>query len=188
MATDLHPSHPHFTPRFGRPRGLHDPDRLDRDPPALMTIVNDAAPGRLATAKGSAWSAGGAGSGLLANLAFVAAAAALAVSGLIHLHLWNTGYRQIPTIGPLFLAQAIVGMALAAVLVLVRRIWVAALAFGFVCATIAGFLMACYVGLFGFRDSWSAPFAGMAFAVEVSALVLAAAGSALCLLRRRVDG
>jgi hypothetical protein len=37
----------------------------------------------------------------------------LAVTGAIHLDLYLTGYRHIPTIGPLFLLQIIVAFALA---------------------------------------------------------------------------
>jgi hypothetical protein len=50
--------------------------------------------------------------------------------------------------------------------------------------TIAGFLMPVHVGLLNFRDSWSATFAGMAFAYEIESLVLLAAGSTLCVMRR----
>jgi hypothetical protein len=42
--------------------------------------------------------------------------ALLAWIGYVHLHLWQEGYRQIPTNGPLFLLDAVAGFALAAVL------------------------------------------------------------------------
>jgi ABC-type enterochelin transport system permease subunit len=115
----------------------------------------------------------------------IAAAGTVALSAAVHLHLWSTGYGQLPTIGPLFLFQAIVGFVLSVTLILTRRVWAAVLSFGFVCATIGGFLMAVYVGLFNFRDTWSAPFAGMAFGYEIASVVLLVAGSTLCLMRRR---
>jgi ABC-type enterochelin transport system permease subunit len=113
------------------------------------------------------------------------AAASVAVSSAVHLHLWMTGYRQLPTIGPLFLFQAVAGFFLSAALILTRRVWAAVLSFGFVCATIGGFLMAVYVGLYKFRDSWSAPFAGMAFGYEIASLALLVAGTSLCVMRWR---
>src|SRR6266550_3203619 len=42
--------------------------------------------------------------------------ALLAWIGYIHLHLWQEGYRHIPTNGPLFLLDAVAGFVLAAVL------------------------------------------------------------------------
>jgi hypothetical protein len=133
----------------------------------------------------SALSAGGARSSLIANFVLIAAAGTLAVSSAVHLHLWNMGYRQLPTIGPLFLFQALAGFFLSATLILTRRVWAAVLSLGFVAATIGGFLMAVYVGLFGFRDAWSSPFAGMAFSYEIASVVLLAAGSILCVTRRK---
>jgi hypothetical protein len=134
---------------------------------------------------GSALTAGGVGSGLVANLILIAAAATVAVSAVVHLHLWNTGYRHLPTVGPLFLLQAVSGFVLSALLIVTRRVWAAVLSFGLISATLAGFIMALYVGLFGFRDSWSAPFAGMAFNYEVVSGVLLVVGSTLCVVRQR---
>jgi hypothetical protein len=185
MATDLHlTDRPVADPHFGRLRDLrHRPGAggpsLD-DPTAGGELAAEHRGGVL-----SALSAGGARSGLIANLVLIAAAGTVAVSAAVHLNLWNAGYRQLPTIGPLFLFQAIAGFVLSATLILTRRVWAAVLSFGFVAATIGGFLMAVYVGLFNFRDSWSAPFAGMAFAYEVASGVLLLAGSTLCLMRRR---
>ena len=132
---------------------------------------------------GSLLRAGGPANGVVANVVLAAAAAAIVVSAVVHLHLWMTGYKHIPTIGPLFLLQVIAGFAIAAVLLVFRRGWAIVLAFGFVLSTIAGFLLVVYVGLFGFTDTWAAPFARMAFAYEVAALVLLAFGGSLCYLR-----
>ncbi len=51
----------------------------------------------------------------------VGCVALLAWIGYIHLHLWQQGYRQIPTNGPLFLLDAVAGSALAALLLLWAR-------------------------------------------------------------------
>jgi hypothetical protein len=106
------------------------------------------------------------------NLLFVLGAAAVAVSASIHLHLWLGGYSGIATIGPLFLLQAIGGYTLAAAILVLRRPSVALAAAGYLLATMAGFLLSVNVGLFGFQDSWSAPWATTAFADEAAGAVL----------------
>jgi predicted lipoprotein with Yx(FWY)xxD motif len=75
----------------------------------------------------------------------------LAVGG-IHLDLYLTGYRNIPTIGWLFLLQVIGAFALAlAVLVTGSRLAAAAGA-GFALATLGGYLLSIWFGLFGFKE------------------------------------
>jgi hypothetical protein len=126
------------------------------------------------------------------TLAVVVGAALVATTGAIHLHLWASGYRTIPTIGPLFLFQGIAGAVIAVVLVVWRRLAAVVAAAGFMIATIGGLLLSVYVGLFGFTDTLSAPFAGLSLAVEsAGAVVLGIAAAALVLgqhshLSRRV--
>lgn len=184
MATELHKHTRLLDPHLGSPRDLRH-----RPQAGGPTLVEPTAGGEPAAEhRGgvlSALSAGGARSGLIANLVLIAAAGTVAVSAGVHLNLWSTGYRHLPTIGSLFLFQAIAGFFLSATLILTRRVWAAVLSFGFVSATVAGFLMAVYVGLFNFRDTWSAPFAGMAFAYEIASVVLLAVGSTLCVMRLR---
>ena len=82
----------------------------------------------------------------------VVGAGLLFAAGAIHLDLYLTGYRTIPTIGWLFLLQVIAAFALAvAVLVLGSRLAAAAGA-GFALATLAGYLLSIWVGLFGFTE------------------------------------
>jgi predicted lipoprotein with Yx(FWY)xxD motif len=82
----------------------------------------------------------------------IAGALLLAASASIHLYLYLTGYRSIPTIGWLFLMQFIVGYTLtAAVLVTHSRIAAAASA-AFALSTISAYLLAVWGGLFGFRE------------------------------------
>jgi hypothetical protein len=185
MATELRQSSPPVAhPHFGHLRDSRQRPRAGG--PTLVESTEGGEPA--AEHRGdvlSALSAGGARSGLTANLVLIAAASAVAVSAAVHLHLWSIGYRQLPTIGPLFLFQATAGFLVSAMLILTRRVWAAVLSFVFVSATIGGFLMAVYVGLFSFRDSWSAPFAGMAFAYEIASLVLLAVGSILSVVHRR---
>ncbi|MBF6557442.1 MAG: hypothetical protein IVW52_15020 [Acidimicrobiales bacterium] len=116
----------------------------------------------------------------MVTIAMVIGAALVAATSAIHLHLWATGYRAIPTIGPLFLVQGVVGAILAVVLAASRRLFAVVAAAGFMVATIGGLLLSVYVGLFGFMDSLAAPFAGLSLAGEsVGALMLAAVGAVL---------
>ncbi len=104
----------------------------------------------------------------------------MGATSAIHLHLWSTGYRDIPTIGPLFLLQGIVGGILTVALVVLRRLFAVVAAAGFMVATIGGLLLSVNVGLFGFMDSLAAPFAGLSLAVEsAGALILATVGVVL---------
>jgi predicted lipoprotein with Yx(FWY)xxD motif len=82
----------------------------------------------------------------------IAGAALLIASGAIHLDLYLTGYRSIPTIGWLFLLQIIAAFLLA-VAILVTRNWLAAAAgAGFAISTLGGYLLSLKVGLFGFTE------------------------------------
>jgi hypothetical protein len=90
------------------------------------------------------------------------------------------GYRTIPTIGPLFLVQAIAGTLLAGLLLLSRRLLMVAAAVGFIIATIGGLLLSVSFGLFGFTDSLAAPYAGLSLGVEsAGTVVLTVVGTVL---------
>jgi hypothetical protein len=116
------------------------------------------------------------------TLGLVAGAALLASSGLIHLQLWAMGYRTIPTIGPLFLLQGVAGLLLAIVLLLWRRLLVVAAGAGFMVATVAGLLVSIKFGLFGFMDTFAAPYAGLSAVLEsAGAVVLGVVGTVLLL-------
>ena len=109
----------------------------------------------------------------------IAGAALLIASGSIHLDLYLTGYRSIPTIGWLFLLQIIAAFALA-IAILVTRSWLADTAgAGFAISTLGGYLLSLKVGLFGFTEVRTT--AGIvaaiidvaAFAVLATAVVIA---------------
>ncbi len=79
-------------------------------------------------------------------------AALLAVTAALHLDLYLTGYNTIHTIGPLFLFQVIVAFVLAAAVAVVGGRLIAAAGAGFAIATLGGYLLTVWVGLFGFRE------------------------------------
>ena len=104
----------------------------------------------------------------------------LIATAAIHLDLYLTGYRTIPTIGWLFLLQVIAAFGLGlAVLVIPSRLVVAsrlaaAAGAGFALATLGGYLLSVWTGLFGFKEVRTT--AGIvAGVVEVLAFVVLAA-------------
>src|SRR5580692_919751 len=82
----------------------------------------------------------------------IVGAALLVASGAIHLDLYVTGYRTIPTIGPLFLLQVIAAFVLALAIPLTGNWLVAAAGAGFAVSVLGGYLLSLWVGLFGFTE------------------------------------
>ena len=104
----------------------------------------------------------------------------LIATAAIHLDLYLTGYRTIPTIGWLFLLQVIAAFGLGlAVLAIPRRLVIggrlaAAAGAGFALATLGGYLLSVWIGLFGFKEVRTG--AGIAAGlVEVAAFAVLAA-------------
>ena len=115
----------------------------------------------------------GRGGMVVALLLRLSCVALLAWIGYVHLHLWQEGYRQIPTNGPLFLLDAVAGFALAAVLLIWPRPLAGLLAAGYTCATLGALVISLTAGLFGFRESISASFVTEALTIEsITALAL----------------
>jgi hypothetical protein len=108
-------------------------------------------------------------------------------AGAIHLHLWlvNPDYRDISVIGPLFLFQSIAAFVLALALLASRRLIMVVVAAGFLAATMAGYLLSVYVGLFGFKDVLSAPFGTTSLGVEAAGVVVLAIAGAMIPSRDR---
>jgi len=81
-----------------------------------------------------------------------AGALLLAVSACIHLDLYVTGYRSIPIIGRLFLLQVVVAFVLTAAVLVTRNWLVAAASAAFALSTLGAYLLAVWIGLFGFKE------------------------------------
>jgi Amidohydrolase family len=119
----------------------------------------------------------------------VAGSSLLIAAGAIHLDLYLTGYRTIPTIGWLFLLQVIAafGLGLAVLAtgggpVIAGRLAAAAGA-SFALATLGGYLLSVWTGLFGFHEVRTT--AGVvAGVIEVAAFAVLAI---LALAPARVD-
>jgi hypothetical protein len=103
------------------------------------------------------------------------AAVAILVTGAVHLELWLWhGYRGIPTVGTLFLLNAISAAVIAVGLVW-RGGWLLELAgLGYAATTLAAFFISVYHGLFGFIDTLHGTPQAVAAIAEVAAIVLLA--------------
>jgi predicted lipoprotein with Yx(FWY)xxD motif len=82
----------------------------------------------------------------------IAGAVLLIASGSIHLDLYLTGYRTIPTIGWLFLLQVIAAYVLAVAIAVIRHPLAYAAGAAFALGTLGGYLLSLKVGLFGFTE------------------------------------
>jgi len=110
----------------------------------------------------------------------VVAAVAILIGGLIHLQLYYDGYRDFPdaNLGRSFMANAIVSVVLAVLLVLRRDVLVRLAAAGLTIGTLIAFwLSRTDTGIFGFseRGLQPSPQAALTLIVEIAALVLIAA-------------
>ena len=96
------------------------------------------------------------------------------ISGVIHLYLWGetNGYREIATIGPLFLVQGISALIIGVATAALRWLIAVLAAAGLLAGTAAGLLITIEAGLFGFRESWGAPYARSSFYEEIAGAVL----------------
>jgi predicted lipoprotein with Yx(FWY)xxD motif len=116
----------------------------------------------------------------------VAGAGLLAATGGIHLDLYLTGYRSIPTIGWLFLLQVIAAFGLAVVVLVSGSRLAAAAGAGFALSTLGGYLLTVWIGLFGFTEVRTT--AGIvAGVIEVAAFAVLAVFAAIPAPRPAAD-
>ena len=105
---------------------------------------------------------------LASHVVRLACAGLLIWVAAIHIHLWSEGYRDIRTVGALFLADAVVGFVLGAALLVWRRPLAGLLGAGFMASTLGGLIVSlelrlvrlsgvfeCFVRRSS-RSSWSA--------------------------------
>ena len=110
----------------------------------------------------------------------------LIAAGAIHLDLYLTGYRSIPVIGWLFLLQVIAAFGLGAAVLVSAGSLTAAAGAVFALATLGGYLLSLWTGLFGFTEVRTT--AGIAAGViEVAAFAALAGLAAMPARRGRAD-
>ncbi len=120
--------------------------------------------------------------------ALVAGGGLIVATAAIHLHLWLTGYRYVPTLGALFMAQAVTGFVLGAALAVDRRPVLAVAGAGYMASSAIGLVLSDTVGFVGVHDTFSSPWATPAFVVELVGLVLLAAAVAVIVASPRLAG
>ena len=104
----------------------------------------------------------------------ITGAGLLIAAAAIHLDLYLTGYRSIPVIGGLFLLQVIVGFGVGATVLITGSRVAAAAGAVFALATLGGYLLSVWAGLFGLTEVRT--MAGIAAGVvEVAAFAVLAA-------------
>jgi hypothetical protein len=120
---------------------------------------------------------------VLGTVAILAGATLVAATAAIHLHLWLAGYRHVSSIGPLFLAQAVSGLALAPVLALGRLLAVVLGAALYMAASAAGLLLSATVGFLGIHDGLGVPWAATSLIVELAGMALLGGAGAVATWR-----
>jgi hypothetical protein len=104
----------------------------------------------------------------------IVAAAAVLVSGAVHLKLYFDWAHENDKVGPAFLLNAVAGLVIA-VLLIGWRHWVPPLlAVGFGLSTLAAFVTAATVGLFGVSEAWTGWAVWTAAVAELVAVAAAA--------------
>lgn len=119
------------------------------------------------------------------SLLAVAGAALLVWSGVIHLQLWAEGYKDVSVIGPLFLAQGVVAIVLAAALAIFRFLTLMAVGAVTLLATAAGLLLAANGGIFGYTESLVVPDAQSSLVIEFAGAAVLALAALIMLVGRR---
>jgi hypothetical protein len=98
----------------------------------------------------------------------------------IHQHLYDTGYSTVPTIGPLFRLNAVLGLVAALLVLLVPMPW-----WRLACAagallqigTLGALVQSLTIGAFGFKETLDAPYIPQTFAVEILGFLVLAVGA-----------
>jgi hypothetical protein len=119
---------------------------------------------------------------MTARLTRSLAAVLLLAGGIVHFNLWKNGYRDIPNIGPLFMANFVGSIALAAAVMASRRAGVAVVGITFAAGSLVALVLSRTVGVFGFTEMIWTSDALKTLAAELGAIV--ALGCALVMQRR----
>ena len=129
------------------------------------------------------------GAGVVVLLFVAAGAATIVVSAVVHLYLWgkSDGYRAVPTVGPLFLVQGIVGLLLGAVMLIIRHVVATTAGAVYMAMSIGGLYLSLHGGLFDYQETLDAQYVKLSLVVEIIGLIacLVALAMTLGFERRR---
>lgn len=111
---------------------------------------------------------------MVTNLLTWAGSLLVVGSAVLHFDLWwHHGYRNIPTIGPLFLAQAVVGVLLALWTSVSRKLLLLLAEAGFALSTAGGLIISVNFSLFNWQETMSGPsWLSLAFEFAAAAVLL----------------
>jgi hypothetical protein len=101
----------------------------------------------------------------------VVVAAAILVGGWVHFSLWQE-YGAIPSVGPMFLMDAIFSVFVAAALLVADDLFVLVVSIGFQVGALGALAMSYYSSLFGFHNPVISTDSVVAIASESLALVI----------------
>ena len=90
---------------------------------------------------------------MIARVTRPVAAVLLLLGGILHYNLWQHGYRHVPKIGPLFLANVVGSIALAGAILASRRVAVVVAAMVFAGGSLLALVLSRTVGVFGFMEN-----------------------------------
>jgi hypothetical protein len=112
-------------------------------------------------------------------LLFVIDAGLLITSGIIHFHLWQIAYKDVPTFRYLFLIQAAGAVLAGLVLLATRRLLIVLGCLLLMLGTIIGFVVVRTTTLFGFHLTFTSGLASTVLVVEAVAIGMLAATAGL---------
>ena len=105
----------------------------------------------------------------------------IVATAAIHLHLWLSGYRHVPRLDVLFLAQAVGGFLLGPIVAIGRQVALMIAGAIFMAASAGGLILSATVGFVGIHDGLDVPWATPSLVVELVGFVLFSAASAVAL-------
>lgn len=108
----------------------------------------------------------------------------MVTTAVIHLHLWLNGYRHVPRLGPLFLAQAVTGLAAGPVIAVARQVLVVIGGAAYMAASAIGLILSATVGFVGIHDGLGVPWAAASLGVELAGFVLFSIAGVILVARR----
>ncbi|MFF0473520.1 hypothetical protein [Streptomyces sp. NPDC004284] len=121
----------------------------------------------------------------------LAAAGLTATMGALHLSLWADGYRDLATIGGLFLLNGVLGCLLAVALLLTPYRWLGLVATAtalFTAGTLGALFLSLTTGLFGFEESADAAWVRPSIVVETAGVLVLTALAVSALSHRHRPG
>jgi hypothetical protein len=120
--------------------------------------------------------------------ATLSGAGLIVATSAIHLHLWLSGYRHVPKLDVLFLAQAVAGFVLGPVIAAGRQVILMIVGAVFMASSAGGLILSATVGFVGIHDGLDVPWATPSLVVELVGFVLFASATGIAvrpLLRKR---